>query len=73
MFVPHRTYGSGYPGVNDRGVGSYPGFPFVFWPVIWPVLIGGYGAPYLHNSQVRHRLKFLCAKEDNTDSCSTVR
>ncbi|KAE9397149.1 hypothetical protein BT96DRAFT_823734 [Gymnopus androsaceus JB14] len=29
-----RTYGSGYPGIFDRGVGGR-GFPFFFWPVVW--------------------------------------
>lgn len=43
-----RTYGSGYPGVNNRGVGGL-GFPFIFWPIIWGGSLG-YGAAYLHDS-----------------------
>ncbi|TCD60201.1 hypothetical protein EIP91_010551 [Steccherinum ochraceum] len=43
-----QTYGSGYPGQNFRGVGAYPGYPYVFWPVIWPY--PGYGGNYVHDS-----------------------
>lgn len=43
-----RTYGSGYPGVNSRGVSGL-GFPFIFWPVVWGGGLG-YGAAYLHDT-----------------------
>lgn len=47
-----RTYGSGYAGVNNRGVGGL-GFPFIFWPIVWGGSLG-YGAAYLHDtSEVR--------------------
>ncbi|KAI9569798.1 hypothetical protein HD554DRAFT_449957 [Boletus coccyginus] len=29
-----RTYGSGYPGIQGRGVAGR-GFPFWFWPIVW--------------------------------------
>jgi len=46
-----RTYGSGYPGVAGRGT-TGRGFPFVFWPIAWPLAIGGGVATgsYLHNN-----------------------
>ncbi|KAF8156058.1 hypothetical protein B0H34DRAFT_715981, partial [Crassisporium funariophilum] len=46
-----KTYGSGYPGVVGRGTAGR-GFPFVFWPIAWPLAIGGGigTAVYLHNN-----------------------
>ena len=46
-----RAYGSGYPGISGRGVGSRP-FPFYFWPVVWGGAAGSANAAYLHNSEV---------------------
>ena len=45
-----RVYGSGYPGQSSYGV-TGRGFPFVFWPVSYGPF--GYGAPYLHDDEVR--------------------
>ncbi|KAI0317055.1 hypothetical protein OF83DRAFT_185343 [Amylostereum chailletii] len=42
-----NTYGSGYPGVAQRGVAG-AGFPFYFWPVVWGGAAGG-SAAYLHD------------------------
>ena len=41
-----RTYGSGYPGVVGRGTAGR-GFPFFFWPIVWPVAAGAGAAAYL--------------------------
>ncbi|KAG6872525.1 hypothetical protein C0995_009099 [Termitomyces sp. Mi166 len=43
-------YGSGYPGVSQRGVAGL-GFPFVFWPVAWGGAVGIGAAAYLHTSE----------------------
>ncbi|KIM37037.1 hypothetical protein M413DRAFT_448756 [Hebeloma cylindrosporum] len=45
-----RTYGSGYPGIAGRGT-SGRNFPFIFWPLAWPIAVGGGAATavYLHN------------------------
>jgi len=44
-----RTYGSGYPGVVGRGSAGR-GFPFFFWPIVWPVAPGAGGTAYLSGS-----------------------
>ncbi|TEB28029.1 hypothetical protein FA13DRAFT_1765191 [Coprinellus micaceus] len=46
-----RTYGSGYPGIVGRGA-SGRGFPFFFWPLAWPLAVGGGAgvALYLHSN-----------------------
>ncbi|KAJ3525934.1 hypothetical protein NMY22_g10373 [Coprinellus aureogranulatus] len=46
-----RTYGSGYPGIVGRGT-SGRGFPFFFWPLAWPLAVGGGAgaALYLHSN-----------------------
>jgi hypothetical protein len=44
-----RTYGSGYPGVVGRGTAGR-GFPFFFWPIVWPVAAGAGAAAYLSGS-----------------------
>ena len=51
QFVGSREYGSGYPGIQGRGVNSR-GFPFFFWPLAWGGLGGGFGAAYLHTGEV---------------------
>ncbi|CAA7261231.1 unnamed protein product [Cyclocybe aegerita] len=50
QIVGTRTYGSGYPGVAGRGT-SGRGFPFIFWPIAWPLAVGNgaVSASYLHN------------------------
>ncbi|KIM37034.1 hypothetical protein M413DRAFT_52636, partial [Hebeloma cylindrosporum] len=51
FFVPSsRTYGSGYPGIAGRGTAGR-NFPFIFWPLAWPLSVGGGAAAavYLHN------------------------
>ncbi|KAG6331340.1 hypothetical protein ID866_7751 [Astraeus odoratus] len=52
-----RTYGSGYPGIDGRGV-SGRGFPFWFWPLIWGSNAGA-AQTYLNGSEVR-QLAFNC-------------
>lgn len=59
-----RTYGSGYPGTTGRGVAGR-GFPFFFWPVVWPGGGGGRGA-YLHDTEVTEPLIFLCSFTDHS-------
>lgn len=41
-----RTYGSGYPGVVGRGTAGR-GFPFFFWPIVWPLGAGAGAATYI--------------------------
>jgi hypothetical protein len=47
-------YGSGYSGLNTRGVDGRP-FPFYFWPLVWGTTIGFNGphTSYLHSTDVR--------------------
>ncbi|KAI6027040.1 hypothetical protein EDC04DRAFT_2573261, partial [Pisolithus marmoratus] len=45
-----RSYGSGYPGITERGV-SGRGFPFWFWPVVWSDTAAD-SQPYLNGSEV---------------------
>lgn len=47
-----RQYGSGYPGINQRGVAGL-GFPFFFWPVVWGGSAGIGTAAYLHSTEAR--------------------
>ncbi|KAI6039605.1 amino acid permease-domain-containing protein [Pisolithus marmoratus] len=44
-----RSYGSGYPGITERGV-SGRGFPFWFWPVVWSDTAAD-SQPYLNGSE----------------------
>ncbi|KAG6331314.1 hypothetical protein ID866_7774 [Astraeus odoratus] len=44
-----KTYGSGYPGIDGRGV-SGRGFPFWFWPLIWGSNAGA-AQTYLNGSE----------------------
>ncbi|KAJ7136791.1 hypothetical protein C8R44DRAFT_661643, partial [Mycena epipterygia] len=46
-----QAYGSGYPGVNSRGVDGR-GFPFYFWPLSWGTGPNyGPNATYLHTDE----------------------
>ncbi|KAG5640997.1 hypothetical protein DXG03_006439 [Asterophora parasitica] len=48
-----RMYGSGYPGIDGRGVAGR-GFPFYFWPLAWGAAgaaVGGGTVAYLQSNE----------------------